>query len=111
MPLSDATRRRIDSFVSDWVSAADVPGAGLAVVDPDGIQYATGYGARDLEAGDPATTDRPPPAREQRASGGCCRGCRCCRGCCGGPGGLNGRPAEGFRNVGVAVGGKPVSPA
>ncbi|MFB6235447.1 MAG: serine hydrolase [Halopenitus sp.] len=57
MSLDASTRRRIDAFVSDWLSDADVPGAGLAIVDPDGIQYATGYGARDLEAGDPATPD------------------------------------------------------
>lgn len=57
MTLDDSTRRRIDTFVSDWLSDADVPGAGLAIVDPDGVQYATGYGARDLEAGDPVTPD------------------------------------------------------
>lgn len=57
MPLDDATRRRIDAFVSDWLSDADVPGAGLALVDPDGIQYATGYGTRDLEDGAPSTPD------------------------------------------------------
>lgn len=55
--LADATRRRIDSLLGDWLADADVPGAGLAVVDPDGVRYATGYGARDLASNAPATAE------------------------------------------------------
>ncbi|GAB6880029.1 serine hydrolase [Halorubrum gandharaense] len=57
MTLSPETRRRIDAFVSDWVADADVPGAGLALVDRDEVLYATGFGARDIEADAPATAD------------------------------------------------------
>lgn len=57
MSLDDGTQRRIDRFVSDWLAEADVPGAGLAVVDGDGVRYAAGYGARDLEREAPATAD------------------------------------------------------
>ena len=57
MTLAPATRRRIDAFVSDWVADADVPGAGLALVDREEVLYAAGFGARDLEADAPATAD------------------------------------------------------
>jgi len=55
--LSASTRRDIDVFLDRWREEKDVPGASAAVLDRDGIQYATGQGARDIEAKAPATPD------------------------------------------------------
>jgi CubicO group peptidase (beta-lactamase class C family) len=55
-PTLDAEAvRRVESFVSDWLVEASVPGAALALVDRDGTRYADGFGARDLASNAPAT--------------------------------------------------------
>jgi len=53
--LSEDARRRIESFVSDWLSGNGAPGASVAVVDADGVLYAEGFGARDRSTNAPAT--------------------------------------------------------
>jgi CubicO group peptidase (beta-lactamase class C family) len=53
--LDAETVGRVESFVSDWVTEASVPGAALALVDRDGQVYADGFGARDLASNAPAT--------------------------------------------------------
>jgi len=56
--LLDAdTRRRVEAFVDEWLTENDVPGAGVAVVDGEDVAYLDGFGARDLEANEPATPD------------------------------------------------------
>ncbi len=55
--LDSETRRDLESFVSDWLAEASVPGAAVAVVDRDGTRYAEGFGARDLEHNTPATEE------------------------------------------------------
>ena len=53
--LSTDTEREIASFVREWMSEANVPGASLAVTDRGGIVYADGFGSRDLASNAPAT--------------------------------------------------------
>lgn len=55
--LPAETRRRIESFVVDWLAENDVPGASVAIVDGDDLAYAEGFGSRDLESNAPATAD------------------------------------------------------
>lgn len=55
--IDAAKRADVESFVTDWMSEADVPGAALAVVEGDELVYAEGFGARDLESNAPATPD------------------------------------------------------
>jgi len=55
--LDAGTRRRVEAFVDEWLTENDVPGAGVAVVDGGDVAYLDGFGARDLEANDPATPD------------------------------------------------------
>ncbi len=55
--LAADTRRRVEAFVDDWLTENDVPGAGVAIVDGDDVAYLDGFGARDLEANEPATPD------------------------------------------------------
>lgn len=47
----------VESFVTDWLSDARVPGASVAVVDGTDLVYAEGFGARDLDSNAPATPD------------------------------------------------------
>lgn len=55
--LDPETERAVESFVTDWMADASVPGAALAVVDRDGVRYAEGFGARDLDTNEPATPE------------------------------------------------------
>jgi CubicO group peptidase (beta-lactamase class C family) len=55
--LAPSTRSAVESFVADWVSDHRIPGAAVAIVDPDGEVYAEGFGARNLERNEPATPD------------------------------------------------------
>lgn len=55
--LDTETRREVESFVTDWLSEASVPGAGVAVVDESETVYAEGFGARDLASNAPATAE------------------------------------------------------
>lgn len=55
--LPTDARRRIESFVADWLADDDVPGASVAMVDGDEVVYAEGFGSRDLESNAPATVD------------------------------------------------------
>ncbi|MFB6073031.1 MAG: serine hydrolase [Halobacterium sp.] len=55
--LDSETRRRVESFVADWVTEEAVPGASVAIVDGDEVAYVEGFGARDLESNEPATPD------------------------------------------------------
>lgn len=55
--LAPETRDRLESFVTDWLSEEEVPGAGIAVVDGGDLAYAEGFGARDLASNAPATPD------------------------------------------------------
>ena len=57
MSLSREKRREIESFVSEWLHDADVPGASVALVDGDEVVFADGFGARDLETNEAATAD------------------------------------------------------
>lgn len=57
MDLDTARRRRIESFVGDWMADAGVPGAALALVDRGGTSYADGFGAKDRSTNDRATAD------------------------------------------------------
>lgn len=50
-------QRKIERFVTDWLSEEGIPGAALAVVDGDETVYAQGFGARDLETNAPATPE------------------------------------------------------
>ncbi len=49
--------REVESLVTEWLHDADVPGASLVVVDAEGVRYAAGFGARDMERNAPATPD------------------------------------------------------
>lgn len=55
--LAAATRRRVAAFIDEQRAEHDIPGASVAVVDQDGVLYAAGQGARDLDARRPATAD------------------------------------------------------
>jgi len=55
--LAADTRSRVERFVDDWLTDNDVPGAGVAIVDGEDVAYLDGFGARDLEANEPATPD------------------------------------------------------
>lgn len=55
--LTPETRRRLETFLDRWRDDNHVPGASVAVFDRDGLRYADGQGARDLEAMAPATAD------------------------------------------------------
>lgn len=55
--LPERTQRDIETFLDDWRVERDVPGASVAVTSADGLSYATGLGARDVEAKAPATPD------------------------------------------------------
>ncbi|PSP76347.1 penicillin-binding protein [Halobacteriales archaeon QS_1_68_20] len=55
--LDPDAEAEVESFVVDWLSEHDVPGAALAVVDGEDLVYAEGFGARRLDHNDPATPD------------------------------------------------------
>ncbi|MEF8802542.1 MAG: serine hydrolase [Halolamina sp.] len=55
--LTESTRSELESFVTEWLSDHRIPGAALAVVDPDGPVYAEGFGARNLERNESATEE------------------------------------------------------
>lgn len=54
--LSSA-RGALDTFLTDWLTAEQVPGAALAVVEDGETVYTEGYGARDLQSNSPATDE------------------------------------------------------
>ena len=53
--LDPGTRRRLESYVTEWMSDDGVPGASVAVVEGEDLAYAEGFGARDLSENLPAT--------------------------------------------------------
>src|SRR6056297_66176 len=55
--LSEERVADVESFVVDWMTEHDVPGASVAIVDGDETVYAKGFGARNLAAGAPATSE------------------------------------------------------
>ena len=55
--LSESKRAEVESFITEWLSDHRIPGASLAIVDADGIQFASGFGARNLERNVEATED------------------------------------------------------
>jgi CubicO group peptidase (beta-lactamase class C family) len=56
--LSEAARKRVESFVDDCAVEGNLPGVSLAVVSADdGLRYANGFGARNLERNRPMTAD------------------------------------------------------
>lgn len=55
--LIESKRTEIESFVADWLSDHRIPGGALAVVDAEGLLYAEGFGARNLERNEPATEE------------------------------------------------------
>ncbi len=46
---------QLDAFVKEMMSAYDIPGVGLAVVEDGEISYVRGYGVRDVTTGAPVT--------------------------------------------------------
>ncbi|ESP87469.1 serine hydrolase [Candidatus Halobonum tyrrellensis] len=55
--LDPDVRRRVESYVTEWMSDDGVPGASVAVVEGADLRYAEGFGARDLADDRPATPD------------------------------------------------------
>lgn len=55
--VSEETKRAIEDFLDDWRVKADIPGVAVALVDTDGTIFATGSGASDIKAREPATPD------------------------------------------------------
>lgn len=55
--LFNSHQSEIESFVSEWLSDHRIPGASLAIVNADGIEYAEGFGASNLERNVPTTED------------------------------------------------------
>lgn len=55
--LDAETVTRLESFVDEWLTTSEVPGASVAVTDADGVLYAKGFGARDLQSNTPATPE------------------------------------------------------
>jgi len=53
--LSAETERRLEAFLTDWLTDYRIPGVGLAIVKDDEVVYAAGLGARDLASNEPAT--------------------------------------------------------
>lgn len=61
--LSGDAKRDVETFLDGWRIERSIPGLSVAVVDRDGIRYAAGFGARDVETKAPATpTTRYPYA-------------------------------------------------
>ena len=57
MALGSDERRRIERFVTDWLSEERIPGASVAVVRDGETTYAEGFGARDVASNAPATAE------------------------------------------------------
>lgn len=57
LTVSPQQEDTIEALLFDWLSETGTPGASLVIVDEDHEQFATGTGARDREANDPATAD------------------------------------------------------
>jgi CubicO group peptidase (beta-lactamase class C family) len=57
LTVSPEQEKAIEELLFDWLSETGAPGASLVVVDEDDERFATGVGARDREANDPATPD------------------------------------------------------
>lgn len=55
--LDTETVHRLEQFVGDWLTDADVPGASLAVVRDGDLAYASGFGSRELSQNEPATAE------------------------------------------------------
>lgn len=55
--VSPDTQRAIETFLDEQMLEHDVPGLSITVVDRDGVCYATGMGARNIDARAPATPD------------------------------------------------------
>lgn len=53
--LPAETRRELESFVTEWVTDDEIPGASVAIVRDDRTVYADGFGARNLRDNTPAT--------------------------------------------------------
>ena len=50
-------RQRIESFLDAWMVDHDVPCLSVALFDRDGLRYANGLGARNIDDREPATPD------------------------------------------------------
>lgn len=48
---------RIEGFVQEWMTENDVPGASIAITDDEQILYSDGFGSRNLETNEPATSE------------------------------------------------------
>jgi len=55
--LGSAVESDIDTFLEAWLVEEEIPGASVAVFDEDGVLYATGLGARNLDGNEPATPE------------------------------------------------------
>lgn len=55
--LDTERKRRIEEFVGDWLTDANVPGASVAIVEDDEVVYTGGFGSRNLERNTPATPE------------------------------------------------------
>ena len=55
--LDAATVRRLELFLGDWLTDANVPGASIAVLHDGDPVYSTGFGSRELTTNAPATPE------------------------------------------------------
>lgn len=55
--LPEETHRRIERFLTDWLTEYRIPGAGVAIVKDGEVVFGEGFGARDLASNAPATPD------------------------------------------------------
>lgn len=55
--LDAATVHRLEAFLGDWLTDANVPGASIAVVREGEPVYSAGFGSRDLSENAPATPE------------------------------------------------------
>jgi len=55
--LDTETVSRLEQFVGDWLTDANVPGASLAVVRDGELAYTGGFGSRELSENEPATPE------------------------------------------------------
>ena len=53
--LDPDTTRRIESFVTDWLTETNTPGTSVAIVAGDEVVYTGGFGSRQLVPNEPAT--------------------------------------------------------
>jgi len=47
----------VEAFVQEWMDAAEIPGASLAIISDDETVHLDGFGARNLESNAPATPE------------------------------------------------------